>query len=76
MNKNTLRLNIFVSIGNLVKRYQEEGELKQEPELISVGVLLGPLMYAAMLQKAIPDNVLPPLDVENHITGFLFGRAN
>jgi len=68
-------MNVFRSIGKLIKRYQEEGELKQEPELIAVGVLLGPLMYAAMLQKAIPDNLLPPLEVENHIAGFLYGRA-
>ena len=67
-------LKIFLAIGELIERYQNEGYLKPEPPLNTVGVLLGPVMYSAMLRKAMPNSQLSPLDLANHVTCFLEGR--
>ncbi len=69
-------MNVFKSIGILIKRYQEEGKLAGEPELLTVGVLLGPLMYSAMLGRVIPGGHLPAFDLELHVARFLRGRAS
>ena len=67
-------LNIFLAIGQLIARYQNEGLLKQEHPLHTVAVLLGPMMYTAMMRSARPNAPLPPLDLTNHIICFLEGR--
>lgn len=67
-------LNIFMAIGELIARYQEEGYLKQEPPLHTVGVLLGPVMYTAILRKVIPESSIPPLDISVYVANFLTGR--
>jgi TetR/AcrR family transcriptional regulator len=65
---------IYTSIGNLLVKYQSEGVLQQEHPLHAVSALLGPLMYTAMMQSAIPNSDLPALDLQNHVTWFLEGR--
>ena len=67
-------LNIFISIGELIARYQSEGVLKQEHPLHAVATLLGPLMYIATIRRAKLDRQIPPLDLSAHVTHFLAGR--
>lgn len=67
-------LNIFRAIAQLIARYQEEGQLKKGNPLHAVAALLSPLMYIAMLQRGIPDEVLPPFDLTTHATCFLEGH--
>lgn len=69
-------LNIFLSIGELIARYQSEGVLQKERPLHAVAVLLGPMMYIAMIRNTVPDRQLPPLDLENHVTRFLEGHRS
>lgn len=67
-------LNIFIAIGHLISRYQEDGKLHKEHPMHTLAVLLGPLMYSAMLVKMIPNSQLPPIDPSDHVAHFLAGR--
>ena len=67
-------LNIFLDIGESIARYQNEGQLLKEHPLHTLAALLGPVMYTAMMSKAIPNSHLPPLDLTNHVTCFLEGH--
>jgi len=67
-------LNIFLAMGELLARYQDEGQLQKEHPLHTLAALLGPVMYTAMMSKAMPNKQLPPLDLSNHVTCFLDGH--
>lgn len=67
-------LDIFRRVGDLLKRYQVEGQLRSENPMNTVTALLGPLIYIDMLQKAVMDDVIPPVNLESHVTYFLEGR--
>ena len=58
----------------MIARYQEEGQLKKEHPLYSIAVLLGQLMYMAILDKTITDIELPPVHLTTHVERFLEGR--
>ena len=66
-------LNIFLAIGELIARYQDDGQLKKGHPMHTVAVLLGPLMYTAMMQRAIPIAQLLQLDLSNYVKDFLNG---
>lgn len=66
-------LEIFATIEALVSRYQKEGALRQEPSTYIVANLLGPLMYTALMQGAIPNLQLPPRDLSTYVMFFLDG---
>lgn len=66
-------LNIFMAMGAIIARYQEEEKLQKEPPLHILAVLLGPVMYITMMRKAIRKHPLPPLDLSAHVTHFLDG---
>ena len=66
-------LNIFLAIGELIARYQDDGQLKKGHPMHTVAVLLGPLMYTAMMRRAIPIAQLPQLDLSNYVKDFLNG---
>lgn len=68
-------LNIFRSVSGLITRYQAEGVLQQEPPPFAVAALLGPLMYLSLMSGAIPDNPLPSINLDTHVTRFLAGRS-
>lgn len=68
-------LNAFHRMGDLLARYQKEGQLRQENPLHALTALLGPLIYADILNKAAGDEVIPPLDLEEHVAHFLKGRS-
>ncbi len=67
-------LRIFRAIGELIARYQADGTLRQEPPSLAVAALLGPLLYASIMNSAMADDPLPPLDLSLHVTHFLAGR--
>lgn len=67
-------LGIFSNIGALLGKYQAEGKLKQEHPMHAMSTLLAPLMYLSMMQSAMPEMNVPPLDIESHIASFLEGR--
>lgn len=68
-------LNIFRSITKLITRYQAEGMLRQEHPSLTVAALLGPLMYASMMHRAMPDGFMPSMELEKHVKYFLEGRC-
>jgi AcrR family transcriptional regulator len=66
-------LNIFLAIGELIACYQDDGQLKKGHPMHTVAVLLGPLMYTAMMRRAIPIAQLPQLDLSIYVKDFLNG---
>ncbi|MCP4415609.1 MAG: TetR/AcrR family transcriptional regulator [Chloroflexi bacterium] len=63
---------------NLIKiivQHQTQGQLKQEPPLTSLSVLLGPLMINYMFGRANPDVPMQTIDPQNYVNAFLHGRA-
>ena len=68
-------LRIFSRMGDLLARYQTEGQLQPENPMHALTALLGPLIYVDMLHKAMGDKVIPPLNLELHVTHFLAGRV-
>jgi len=67
-------LNIFLSIGKLIARYQNEGILQKEHPLLAVATLLGPMMYIATIRRVKLDIQVPPLDLSAHVIRFLEGH--
>ena len=67
-------LKLYAAVGDLLDRYQEEGILHEEHPMHAVAALLGPLIYTSMLRSAVPDDTVPPLDLDLHVTAFLHGR--
>lgn len=67
-------IKIFISMANLLARYQEEGVLKSEHPLHALAALLGPLMYSSLARGAISDSPVPALDLSNHVSCYLDGR--
>jgi AcrR family transcriptional regulator len=66
---------IFQRIAQLLARYQSEGILRQEHPMQALAALLGPIMvYVSLLRNAMPAVDLPPLDLEDHVAGFLEGH--
>lgn len=69
-------LSIYADIGQLMRRYQAAGQLKAENPMHALVALLGPLIFASMLQKTLGEAVLPPLNLELHVSHFLEGRRS
>ncbi|MBI9044980.1 MAG: TetR/AcrR family transcriptional regulator [Anaerolineaceae bacterium] len=67
-------MKIFSTIGELIARYQDEGQMIKEYPLHAMAVLLGPLMYTTMMSRAMSDIQMPPLDLYSHVSTFLAGR--
>ena len=66
-------LGYMATLGELIARYQGEGVLRPEPPLHAVAALLGPLMLVTMMRETGAPS-LPPLDLGEHVAGFLGGR--
>ena len=69
-------LGIFAGISQLIAIYQAEGILRQEHPMHALAALLGPLIYASMMQSGLLTADIPPLDLERHIAHFLAGRQD
>jgi len=61
-------------IMHILERYQSEGHLKEEPQLLTVNVLLGPIMVHEMYRRASPDLSAIPINLEDYVDAFLQGR--
>ncbi len=59
----------------IIAQYQTQGQLKQEPPLASLSVLLGPLMMNYVFGRANPDLPIQTLDPQDYVNSFLHGRA-
>lgn len=64
---------IFSSIGNLVVQYQNEGRLRKDHPLNVVAALLGPIIYASMVGKFLPNTEPPPRNLSDYVNAFLKG---
>ena len=68
-------LNVFSGVSQLLRRYQATGQLKPENPMHTLAALLGPLMIASMLHKTLGEQLIPPLNLEQHVSLFLAGRS-
>jgi AcrR family transcriptional regulator len=69
-------LGILKSVAQLLARYQEQGDLRQEDPLHAATALLGPLLYTSMLRGAASDVLIPPLDLQNLVVRYLEGHRS
>jgi len=69
-------LALFRSIGELLTRYQKDGLIRKEHPSHAVASLLGPLVYTAMMRSTISGNLIPPIELNDHITRYLEGRLS
>lgn len=67
-------LRIITAIAQVLRRYQEEGVLQEEPPLHAVCGLLGPVIVLTLIRGADPDLEMPALDLHAHVIGFVRGR--
>ncbi|MBI9051741.1 MAG: TetR/AcrR family transcriptional regulator [Anaerolineaceae bacterium] len=67
-------LEVFNNIRNLFAKYQSAGILQQENPVHAMSALFGPLIYTSMMQSAMPNVHIPPLDLQKHVTRYLEGR--
>ncbi len=66
---------IIRAIGELLARYQAEGQLQEEEPLHTVAALLGPLIGLNLMRSSGMESTAPPLDPAAHVERFLMGRA-
>ncbi len=69
-------LGIVAEIAHLLERYQAEGVLRSENPFQAAGALLGPLVINTMLRKAQVMNVDQPVDLDEHVTAYIYGRIS
>ena len=62
------------NIVRLIARYQQEGRLIQEPPMLAVGSLVGPIFVAGALGAIEPDLQQNLFDPEQLVKRFLSGR--
>ena len=62
------------SLIKIIAQYQAQNQLKQEPPLTSLSVLLGPLMLNYMFGRANPDLPMQTIDPQDYVNAFLHGR--
>lgn len=67
-------LGIVTEIAQLLKKYQEAGILRREEPYQAVGALLGPLIVNTMLRKAQVLGMDQPVDLDKHVTAYIYGR--
>lgn len=59
---------------DIIEKYQRQGQLKKEPPLSTLNVLIGPIMVSHMLKRATTDLPLPSTDLHQFVDAFLHGR--
>jgi AcrR family transcriptional regulator len=65
------------NIGNLIaiiRRYQQQGLLKDESPFASLGALIGPILVHQMARRANFGLPVPAIDAREHVDAFLHGR--
>lgn len=61
-------------IASILARYQNEGQLIDEPPLDRVNVLIAPVLLRQMIRRADIDLPVSPLDLQGYVHAFLNGR--
>lgn len=61
-------------VAGILRRYQDEGVLADEPPLLAYSALIGPLVYLGILDRLLPDP--PVVDATEHVRRFLDGRRS
>lgn len=59
--------------GEMITRYQKEGQLREGEPILIVGALLGPVIINSMLRSADPERPVPQIDLKVHVERFLAG---
>jgi hypothetical protein len=69
-------MNMIASIGTLLGTYQKAGVLEEEPPMLAVISLVGPLIVNTMVRKAnhLAPTAIPAPDLEKHVAHYLYGR--
>ena len=62
------------SINEPLKIFMAIGELKKGHSMHIVAVLLAPIMYTAIIRRAVPTMQLPEIDLTQHVKHFLIGN--
>jgi AcrR family transcriptional regulator len=62
------------SIMHIIQAYQTRGMLVQEPPVMGLIALLGPVAFYQMFRRANPELAGPAIDPLNHVASFLHGR--
>ncbi len=70
---NTPWKNIQVII-NIIQKYQNQGQLKNESPLACLTALIGPILVSQMLLHANLTLPVPAIDSQAHVEAFLQGR--
>jgi AcrR family transcriptional regulator len=70
---NTPWKNIQVII-NIIQKYQNQGQLKNESPLACLTALIGPILVSQMLLHANLNLPVPAIDSQAHVEAFLQGR--
>ena len=60
-------------VSNILKQYQTQNILKQEPVLNSISVLFGPLMVRHLIEQSNSDMDIPSIDPKAYVENFLMG---
>ena len=69
---------LFAAIAGLLRRYQAEGLLRDEPVGSLIAAFFGPIVLPVVLPGAgavVGDPEPFPFDPHTHVRGFLYGRA-
>ncbi len=61
-------------IVEIIEKYQAQGQLKKEPPLTTLNVLIGPIMVNHMLQRANTNLPIPTINLQQYLESFLLGR--
>ena len=62
------------SMLGMIKTYQLRGALKEEPPLVTLSVLIGPIMLQRLFQKIDTEHFDLALDLQQYLDSFLQGR--
>jgi AcrR family transcriptional regulator len=62
------------TILHIIQKYQEQGQLKNEPPLASLSALIGPVLVSQMIRHANLNLPVPAIDLQAHVEAFLHGR--
>jgi len=63
-------------IMEIIQKYQEQGQLKDESPLACLTALIGPILVSQMIQHANLNLPVPAMDSQAHVDAFLNGRKN
>lgn len=66
---------LMKAVGEILLRYQQEGQLHTENPMHALSALMGPLIYLQMMDNAQPTKTISPLDLEEHVDMFIKGRT-